>query len=280
MQLSEVAKSAGYSIALFPPGVPLCARTEPLDGLAGGLWLGTFDCDGRSCANGAGFRADRPEETWLLAWPPIAIWRIGGVGELSLVTFDLAERATCGEFNWGRMRWEGDCRWMSGTSDVFDVMYRSFDVLMPYPMVGRVEKDEVFGGYVFVADPPAVRVDPENAPRGRASGFAVFLTAYETAGDDEEETKTLYIIPVPLPPDADFEEVREEIYRAFETPCQGTPGITPRVYKALKRRPAQEPQGEGGGEDGEEEEDGDEYGEERLGDEWEEDYGEEQQDGE
>jgi hypothetical protein len=270
VQLFEVLRSAGVPIALFPPGAPLCGRVAWLDELEGGAWLGSFECQDKNgkkiCTSGSGSVA-QDGAAWLLAWPPLAVWRVAH-GAAQYVTFDAVDRSPCGEFDWKNLTWSGDCGdWMIGESDVFHVMYRNVDILPPYPLVGTVYRDETFGAYLFLTDPPSFAVG-ERPPMGRRPRFAIYITAYaEEGGDDEEGAEEeVYIYPVPLP-DGDFDPAA--VVSSIVAPkCQGRRGMSPRVYgmPTSERGPPPEPEEEGGDEydvdDGDAYEDGgDEVGE-------------------
>jgi len=279
VQLFDVLRSSGVSIMLFPPGAPLCGRVAWLDELEGGAWLGSFECKStrdnkKTCASGSGF-VGQDGAAWLLAWPPIAIWRVT-YGATQYVTFDAVDNSTCGEFDWGAMAWSGDCEWMIGESDVFHLLYRNTDVLPPYPLVGTVYKDEVFGAYLFITDPPSFTVG-ERPPRGRRPRFAIYIAAYaeEGAGEEESAEEEVYIYPIPLP-EGDFDPSKV-VSSIIGPKCQGRRGMSPRVYgmPASERGPPPEPEEEGGDEydvdDGNaDEEGGDEFGdlpgEEEAGD--------------
>ena len=279
VQLFEVLRSAGVPITLFPPGTPLCGRVVWLDQLEGGAWLGSFEChlkDGKKiCRSGSGFVVP-DSAAWLLSWPPVAIWRVA-YGTAHHVTFDAVDRSPCGEFDWGTLTWSGDCGdWMVGESGVFHVIYRNMDVLPPYPLVGTVHRDEAFGAYLFITDPPFFAVG-ERPPRGRRPRFAIYITAYAEEGEGEEEgaEEEVYIYPIPLP-EGDFSPA--DVVSAIVAPrCRGQRGMSPRVYgmPASERGTAPEPEEEGGDEygvdDGDAYEDGgDEFrelpGEEEAGD--------------
>ena len=265
VQLFEVLRSAGVPITLFPPGTPLCGKVVWLKDLEGGAWLGSFEC-GAKCRSGSGFVV--PDgAAWLLAWPPIAIWRVA-YGATHHVTFDAVDRSPCGEFDWGTLTWSGDCGdWMVGESGVFHVIYRNMDVLPPYPLVGVVYRDETFGAYLFLTDSPFFAVG-ERPPRGRRPRFAIYITAYaEEEGDEEEGTEEeVYIYPIPLP-EGGFNPA--DVVSAIVAPrCRGQRGMSPRVYgmPTSERRPPHEPEEKGGDKydigDGDSYEDGrDEVGE-------------------
>lgn len=271
VQLFDVFRSSGVPIALFPPGGRLCGRVVWLDQLEGGAWLGSFECretksGGKTCISGSGFET-HDGAAWLLAWPPIAIWRVT-YGTTQYVTFDAVDRSPCGEFDWKTLTWSGSCDdWMIGESDVFHLIYRNMDVLPPYPLVGTVHRDEAFGAYLFITDPPSFAVG-ERPPRGRRPSFAIYITAYAEEGGGEEEgaEEDVYIYPIPLP-DGDFDPAA--VVSAIISPnCQGRRGMSPRVYgmPTSQRRPPHEPEEEGGDEydvdDGDAYEDGgDEVGE-------------------
>jgi hypothetical protein len=266
VQLFEVLRRSGTPITLFVPGAQLCGRVVWLDELEGGAWLGSFECDldksGRkTCMSGSGFLA-QDGAAWLLAWPPIAVWRVA-YGGTQYVTFDAVDRSPCGEFDWSAMTWSGNCSdWMIGESDVLHVMYRNIDVLPPYPLVGTVRRDETFGAYLFITDPPSFTVG-ERPPRGRRPRFAIYITAYAEEGGGEEEgtEEEVYIYPIPLPEgNLDLLAVASSIVAPR---CQGRRGMSPRVYgmPTLQRRAPPEPEEEGGDEydvdDGDAYEDGD-----------------------
>jgi hypothetical protein len=266
VQLFEVLRSAGVPITLFPPGAPLCGRVVWLRDLEGGAWLGSFECDNMKCRSGSGFIV-HDGAAWLLAWPPIAVWRVA-YGTTHHVTFDAVDRSPCGEFDWKTLTWSGDCGdWMVGESSVFHVIYRSMDVLPPYPLVGTVYRDEAFGAYLFITDPPSFAVG-EKPPRGRRPRFAIYFTTYteEDGGEEEGAEEEVYIYPIPLP-DGDFDPAA--VVSAIVAPrCRGQMGMSPRVYgmPTSERRPPPEPEEEGGDEydvdDGDADEDGgDEVGE-------------------
>lgn len=268
VQLSDVLRSAGVPITLFPPGTPLCGKVVRLGDLEGGAWLGSFECmqegNRKICRSGSGF-VTQDGAAWLLAWPPIAVWR-GTYGTAQYVTFDAVDKSPCGVFDWNTLTWSGGCNdWMIGESDVLHVMYRNLDILFPYPLVGLVHRDETFGAYLFVTDPPSFAVG-ERPPRGRRPRFAIYITIYaEEGGGEEEAEEEVYIYPIPLP-DGDFNPA--DVASAIVAPrCQGQRGISPRVYgMPLQRRPPPEPEEEGGDEydvdDGDAYEDGgDELGE-------------------
>jgi hypothetical protein len=272
VQLFEVLRSAAVPIALFPPGAPLCGRVVWLDELEGGAWLGSFECrlnkkSGRkTCMSGSG-AVVQDGGAWLLAWPPIAIWRIT-YGTVQYVTFDAVDRSPCGEFEWKTLTWSGDCGdWMVGESDVLHVLYHNLDVLPPYPLVGTVHRDEAFGAYLFITDLPSFAVG-ERPPRGRRPRFAIYITAYaeEDGGEEEGTEEEVYIYPIPLP-EGDFDPAAV-VSAVISPPCRGRRGMSPRVYgmPASKRGPPPEPEEEGGDEydvdDGDAYEDGgDEVGE-------------------
>ena len=291
VQLFEVLRSAGVPIALFPPGAPLCGRVVWLKDLEGGVWLGSFECGHRNresdeeeagrtgsgekpCVSGSG-AVVQDGAAWLMAWPPIAIWRIS-YGGMQYVTFDAVDRSPCGEFDWKTLTWSGDCgEWMISESDVFHVIYRNLDVLLPYPLVGTVYRDEAFGAYLFLTDPPFFAVG-ERPPRGRRPRFAIYITTYaEEGGGEEESEEELHIYPIPLP-EGDFSPA--DVASSIISPrCQGQRGLSPRVYgmPVSERGPPPEPEEEGGDEydvdDGDAYEDGgDEVvelpGEEEAGD--------------
>ena len=251
VQLTEVLRRSGTPIMLFPPGAPLCGRVVWLRDLEGGAWLGSFECRQKGnrevCISGSGFAA-QDGAAWLLAWPPIAIWRVT-YGTTQYVTFDAVDRSPCGEFDWKTLTWSGDCGdWMVGESDVLHVMYRNLDILPPYPLVGAVYRDETFGAYLFFTDPPSFTVG-ERPPRGRRPRFAIYITAYaEEGGGDEEAEEEVYIYPIPLP-EGDFSP--SDIISAIVAPrCQGQRGMSPRVYgmPALERWAPHEPEEKGGDE--------------------------------
>jgi hypothetical protein len=268
VQLFEVLRRSGTPITLFPPGAPLCGKVVWLDDLDGGAWLGSFECKlikgiKKVCESGDGSTA-QDGAAWLLAWSPIAIWRITR-GATQYVTFDAVDRSPCGEFDWKTLTWSGGCEWMVGESDVLHVMYRNLDVLPPYPLVGTLYRDETFGAYLFLTDPPSFTVG-ERPPRGRRPRFAIYITARaEEGGGEEEAEEEVYIYPIPLP-EGDFSPA--DIISAIVAPrCRGQRGMSPRVYgMPLQRRPPHEPEEEGGDEydvdDGDSHEDGgDELGE-------------------
>jgi hypothetical protein len=277
VQLSELLRSSGVPIVLFPPGVTLCGRVVWLDELEGGAWLGSFECkwnkrsNRKICVSGSGFET-HDGAAWLLAWPPIAVWRVT-YGGAQYVTFDAVDKSPCGEFDWNTLTWSGDCgEWMiGGESDVLHVMYRNLDVLPPYPLVGTIHRDETFGAYLFLTDPPSFAVG-ERPPRGRRPRFAIYITAYAEEGSGEEETaeEEVYIYPIPLP-DGNFDpaDIAAGIVSSIIAPnCRGQRGMSPRVYgmPASERRPSPEPEEEGGdeydvGDGGSDEEGGDELGE-------------------
>jgi hypothetical protein len=252
VQLFDVFRSSGVPIVLFPPGVMLCGKVVWLDELEGGAWLGSFECkwrgDRKFCTSGSGFEA-HDGAAWLLAWPPIAVWRVT-YGGAQYVTFDAVDKSPCGEFDWNTLTWSGGCSdWMIGESDVLHVMYRNLDVLPPYPLVGTVHKDETFGAYLFVTDPPSFAVG-ERPPRGRRPRFAIYITAYaeESSGEEETAEEEVYIYPIPLP-DGNFNPA--DIVSSIVAPnCQGQRGMSPRVYgmPTSERRPPPEPEEEGGDE--------------------------------
>jgi hypothetical protein len=257
VQLFEALRSAGVPITLFPPGAPLCGKVVWLDQLEGGAWLGSFECgledDKKICRSGSGAVA-QDGAAWLLAWPPIAIWRIT-YGTAHSVTFDAVdvhhgESSSCGMFDWKSLTWSGGCGdWMVGDSSVFHVIYRNVDVLPPYPLVGTVYRDETFGAYLFVTDPPSFMVG-EKPPRGRRPRFAIYITTYAEEGGGEEEgaEEEVYIYPIPLP-EGDFNPA--DVVSAIVAPrCQGQMGMSPRVYgmPTSERRPSPEPEEEGGNE--------------------------------
>jgi hypothetical protein len=271
VQLFEVLRADGVTITLFPPGAPLCGRVVWLDQLEGGAWLGSFECKAgenskKICTSGSGSVA-QDGAAWLLVWPPTAVWRVAH-GAAQYVTFDAIDRSPCGEFDWSTLTWSGNCGdWMISESDVLHVMYRNIDILPPYPLVGTVYRDETFGAYLFLTDPPSFAVG-ERPPRGRRPRFAIYITAYaEEGGDDEEGAEEeVYIYPVPLP-DGDFDPAA--VVSSIVAPrCQGRRGMSPRVYgmPTSERGPSPEPEEEGGDEydvdDGDAYEDGgDEVGE-------------------
>ncbi len=248
VQLFEVLRSAGVPITLFPPGAPLCGRVVWLKDLEGGAWLGSFECKDTRCLSGSGF-AVQDGAAWLLAWPPIAIWRVT-YGGAQYVTFDAVDKSPCGEFDWNMLTWSGNCGdWMAGESDVLHVMYRNLDVLPPYPLVGTLHRDEAFGAYLFLTDPPSFAVG-ERPPRGRRPRFAIYITAYAEEGEGGEEgaEEEVYIYPIPLP-EGGFDP--GAVASAIVAPrCQGQRGMSPRVYgmPASERRPPPEPEEEGGDE--------------------------------
>jgi hypothetical protein len=248
VQLFEVLRSSGASIMLFPPGATLCSKVVWLRDLEGGAWLGSFECGDVSCRSGPGFVA-QDGAAWLLAWPPLAIWRVT-YGAAQYVTFDAVDRSPCGEFDWDAMTWSGECSdWMIGESDVFHVVYRNLDVLPPYPLVGTVHRDETFGAYLFFTDPPSFAVG-ERPPRGRRPRFAIYITAYaEGGGEEEGAEEEVYIYPIPLP-EGNFSPA--EVVSSIIAPrCQGQRGMSPRVYgmpAPSQRGPPHEPEEEGGDE--------------------------------
>jgi hypothetical protein len=271
VQLSEVLRSTGASIMLFPPGVPLCGKLEWLDQLEGGAWLGSFECmwdrnNKKICMSGSG-AVSQDGGAWLLGWPPMAVWRITyGAGQY--VTFDVVDRSSCGEFDWKNLMWSGNCgEWMIGESDVFHVMFRNLEVLLPYPLVGTLYRDETFGAYLFITDPPFFAVG-ERPPRGRRPRFAIYITSYadEGGGNEEGTEEEVYIYPIPLP-EGDISP--EDVVSSIVAPrCRGQRGMSSRVYgmPSSKRRASPEPEKEGGSEynidDGDAYEDGgDEVGE-------------------
>jgi len=266
LQLLEVLKAAGAEMSLFPPGMPLCVRYAYFDSIkSGGTWLGSFACDESKCASGGGHEVVR-RAVWHVAWPPLAVWRIAYAGG-EYVTFDLAEEADCGAFDWEAMRWSG-CEWMRGESDVLLYIFGSpMRVLPPYPLIGRAERDDFFGAYVFITDEPKYPV-AGIPPTGRKPRFAIYLTVYEE--DDDDDGETVYLLPVPLPPDKEFEEVKDAIHKAFTSPpCDGASGILTRAYgrpDMSKRAPARGPEDERHGEDGEYDEYADEYGKHEVED--------------
>jgi hypothetical protein len=268
VQLFEVLRSFGVSITLFPPGAALCGKVVWLDELEGGAWLGSFECELRDnekvCASGSGFEV-HDGAAWLLAWPPIAVWRVE-YGGTQYVTFDAVDRSPCGEFDWDATTWSGDCgEWMIGESGVLHVLYRNFDVLLPYPLVGTVHRDEVFGAYLFVTDLPSFAVG-ERPPKGRRPRFAIYITAYEEegGGEDEGAEEEVYIYPIPLP-EGSFDPGKV-VSSIIEPRCRGQMGMSPRVYgmPASGRGPPHEPEEEGGDEYDVDGGDADEYGNDEL----------------
>lgn len=238
--------------------------------------MGSFECktdkNGRkTCMSGSGSVA-QDGAAWLLSWPPVAVWRVA-YGATQYVTFDAVDRSPCGEFNWKTLTWSGDCGdWMAGESDVFHVIYRNIDILPPYPLVGTLYRDEAFGAYLFLTDPPSFAVG-ERPPRGRRPRFAIYITAYAEEGGGEEEgtEEEAYIYPIPLP-EGDFSPA--DVVSAIVMPrCRGQRGMSPRVYgmPASERGPPPEPEEEGGDEynidDGDAYEGGDDEVGELLGEE-------------
>jgi hypothetical protein len=275
VQLFEVLRSEGVPITLFPPGTPLCGKVVWLEDLEGGAWLGSFECeledDRKICRSESNFEI-QDGAAWLLAWPPIAVWRVVH-GAAQYVTFDAVDRSPCGEFDWKTLTWSGNCNdWMIGESDVFHVMYRNMDVLPPYPLVGVVHRDEAFGAYLFITDPPSF-MEGGRPPRGRRPRFAIYITAYaeENSGEEEGAEEEVYIYPIPLP---DIEFNPAEVVSSIVAPrCQGRRGMSPRVYgmPTSERRPSPKPEEEGGDEydidDGDADEDSDDEVGELPGDE-------------
>jgi hypothetical protein len=274
VQLFEILRALDASITLFPPGVPLCVKPVRLGDLRGGAWLGSFFCKEDGCMAGAGgeaFIVPRGS-AWLVRWPPIAVWTLV-YRDIGYVTFDAADSASssdddppCGEFSWDAMKWSGDCSgWMVGESDVFHAVYGGMEVMLPYPLAGTVYKDDVFGAYLFVTDPPEFPVGP-TPPAGRRPRFAIYITAYsEESGEESEEgsEERIYIYPIPLP-DRDIDPA-SIISSMLASECRGMRGITTRVYGILQGGTSPEPEEEGGDEHDVDDGDGGEDGDEDVG---------------
>jgi len=271
VQLFEILRASDVSITLFPPGMPICVKPVMLKDLRGGAWLGSFFCNKNGCMAGAGgdaFIVPRGAG-WLLGWPPLAVWYLLHK-DIGYVTFDAVDVASgpdgdvpCGEFNWDTMTWSNNCGgWMVGESDVFHAVYGGIGVMLPYPLVGTVYKDDVFGAYLFITEVPEFPVG-YTPPAGRRPRFAIYITAYSEesgGGSDEEEgsEERVYIYPIPLP-DRDVDPAAV-ISSILMPKCGGMRGITTRVYGMLQRRPTSEPEEKGGGEDDVEDGNSDEDG--------------------